>query len=58
MKEEFLHSHGYADIPAGYELHHIVPLSEGGADDVHNLLLVSEFDHQQITDAQRVFYGW
>ena len=48
----------YADIPAGYELHHIVPLSEGGADDVHNLLLVSEFDHQQITDAQRAFYGW
>ena len=58
VKEEFLHSHGYADIPAGYELHHIVPLSEGGADDVHNLLLVSGFDHQQITDAQRAFYGW
>lgn len=58
VKEEFLHSHGYANVPAGYELHHIVPLSEGGADDVHNMVLVPEFEHQQITDAQRRFYGW
>lgn len=58
VKEEFLHSHGYANVPAGYELHHIVPLSEGGADDVHNMVLVPELEHQQITDAQRTFYGW
>ena len=56
--KNFLHEHGYTDVPAGYEIHHIVPLSEGGADDPHNMVLLTEEQHDAITTAHRQYYGW
>lgn len=58
VKKAFLHMNGYDSVPEGYEVHHIVPLSEGGADDVHNMVLLSEEDHDLVTEAHREFYGW
>lgn len=58
VKAEFLAMHGYDSVPQGYEVHHIVPLSEGGADDVHNMILLSEHDHDIVTHAHKEFYGW
>lgn len=58
MKQAFLHQHGYTEVPAGYEVHHIVPLSEGGADDPQNMILLSDMDHKAVTDAQHLYYGW
>lgn len=58
MKKAFLHKHGYTEVPVGYEVHHIVPLSEGGADDPQNMILLSETDHNTVTQAQHMFYGW
>ena len=57
-KSEFLHLNGYTSIPAGYEIHHIVPLSEGGADDVHNMILLRTDEHAAVTTAHRQYYGW
>lgn len=58
VKQAFLEMHGYDSVPEGYEVHHIMPLSEGGSDSIENLLLVSEEDHEKITAAHRQFYGW
>ena len=58
MKKAFLHKYGYTEVPVGYEVHHIVPLSEGGADDPQNMILLSETDHNAVTQAQHMFYGW
>lgn len=58
IREEFLTSHGFTDTPAGWEVHHIVPLSEGGADSPDNMVLLREQDHDWITAQHRQFYGW
>lgn len=58
MKKAFLHKYGYTEVPVGYEVHHIVPLSEGGADNPQNMILLSETDHNAVTAAQHIFYGW
>ena len=42
----------------GYEVHHIVPLSEGGADTPDNMILLTEDDHAEITAEHGRFYGW
>ena len=57
-RDSFLKSHGFDSVPEGYEVHHIVPLSEGGADDPDNMILVSEEEHESITAAHARFYGW
>lgn len=57
-KEEFLHQNGYTQIPAGYEIHHIVPLSEGGADDPQNMILLRTDQHDAVTREHEQFYGW
>ena len=57
-RDSFLRSHGFDSVPEGYEVHHIVPLSEGGADTPDNMILVSEEDHDAITAAHAEFYGW
>ena len=54
----FLAAHDLAAVPEGYELHHIIPLSEGGADDPRNMILLREDTHDAITSAHRAFYGW
>lgn len=56
--KNFLHEHGYTDVPAGYEVHHIVPLSQGGADDPHNMVLLTKEQHDTVTSAHRQYYGW
>ena len=58
VRNAFLHEHGYDSIPSGYEVHHITPLSEGGADSEENLILIDEKSHDKITAAHRNFYGW
>lgn len=58
VRAEFLAQHGYDELPAGYEVHHIQPISEGGADSVDNMILVSEAEHAEITAAHREYYGW
>ena len=50
--------HGYENTPEGYDVHHIVPVSEGGPDSVDNMVLVSEEEHDRITAAHRAYYGW
>lgn len=57
-RQAFLEMHGYNDVPQGYEVHHIVPLSEGGADTPQNMILVTEEDHATITAAHRTYYRW
>lgn len=55
---DFLSQHGFAHTPPGYEVHHIIPLSEGGADLPANMILVPEDMHARITAAHAKFYGW
>lgn len=54
----FLAEHGFNKVPDGYEVHHIIPLSENGADDPANLIIVSEELHQRITNQHARFYNW
>ena len=58
IAHEFLDIHGLDSQPKGYELHHIIPLSEGGADSPDNMVLVPEELHHQITAAHRLYYSW
>ena len=58
VRNEFLQAHGYTSVPEGYEVHHVVPLSEGGSDTPSNMVLVTEEQHEKITAAHADFYGW
>lgn len=58
MRRVFLKRHGYDHTPEGYEVHHIIPVSEGGADTPDNMVLLSEEDHRQVTAAHQEYYGW
>lgn len=40
-KKTFLKSKGYSKTPIGYEIDHIIPLSEGGTDDPSNMQLLT-----------------
>ena len=57
-RNEFLELCGLDSVPEGYEVHHIIPLSEGGTDDPSNMVLLSSEEHQAITSAHRQFYDW
>lgn len=57
MKELFLSEHGLTQMP-GYEVHHIIPLSEGGADSPENMVLIRSDLHHEITKAHSEYYGW
>ena len=58
LRNEFLESIGYTSLPEGYEVHHVIPLSEGGPDDISNMVLLTEEEHAQITADHAKFYGW
>lgn len=58
MRDDFLESIGYDHVPEGYEVHHIIPLSEGGSDTPDNMVLLPEDVHQQITNIHRQEYDW
>ncbi len=57
-KSDFLHTIGLDSIPQGYEIHHVVPLSQGGLDIPSNMVLITEEAHDFITAQHRQFYGW
>ena len=57
-RNEFLATHGFTSIPEGYEVHHIVPLCEGGADSPDNMVLIKTEEHDVITAAHARFYNW
>tara|TARA_E500000318_G_C3516622_1_gene194611 strand:+ start:254 stop:934 length:681 start_codon:yes stop_codon:yes gene_type:complete len=52
-KREFLKSMGYDEIPYGYEIDHIKPLSEGGTDDPSNMQLLTVEQHKRKTAQER-----
>ncbi|WP_202108724.1 HNH endonuclease signature motif containing protein [Succinivibrio dextrinosolvens] len=57
-RNAFLKMHGLDSVPEGYEVHHIIPLCEGGADSPENMVLIKESQHDLITRAHAEFYGW
>lgn len=57
-RNEFLAAHGFNSVPEGYEVHHIIPLCEGGADSPDNMVLIREEEHDIITAAHARFYNW
>lgn len=58
VRMDFLQAHGYDKLPDGYEIHHIIPLSEGGADSPENMILLTEEQHDIVTAAHAGYYGW
>jgi 5-methylcytosine-specific restriction endonuclease McrA len=52
-KTEFLKSKGYKKIPGGYQIDHIVPLSEGGSDTPSNMQLIPVEQHKRKTASER-----
>ena len=52
-KREFLKSLGYDEIPYGYQIDHIKPLSEGGTDDPSNMQLLTVEQHKRKTARER-----
>jgi len=52
-KKKFLKSQGYNKVPTGYEVDHIVPLSDGGKDDPSNMQLLTKSEHKQKTARER-----
>ena len=58
MRNDFLASIGYDSLPEGWEVHHIIPLSEGGLDDPSNMVLIEKTDHSTVTSLHSNFYDW
>jgi hypothetical protein len=52
-KKIFLKSQGYNETPDGYQIDHIIPLSEGGADDPSNMQLLTISQHKSKTARER-----
>jgi hypothetical protein len=52
-KMKFLKSLGYVKVPYGYEIDHIIPLSEGGSDDPSNMQLLTIEQHKRKTAKER-----
>jgi hypothetical protein len=52
-KKEFLNSRGYKEVPQGYEIDHVVPLSRGGTDKPYNMQLLPKEVHKQKTASER-----
>lgn len=52
-KEEFLKSRGYDKVPNGYQVDHIKPLFEGGADVPSNMQLIPIDQHKSKTARER-----
>jgi hypothetical protein len=52
-RKKFLKSKGYSRAPRGYEVDHIIPLSQGGRDDPSNMQLLSKEAHRRKTARER-----
>lgn len=57
-RSAFLQQHGLESVPPGYEVHHIIPLCQGGADTPDNMILLSAEEHARVTAAHSAYYGW
>lgn len=53
VRNQFLRSQGYAKVPDGYEVDHIIPLSQGGSDTPDNMQLLTVEQHRQKTARER-----
>lgn len=58
VRDAFLALHGFDGVPDRFEVHHVVPLSQGGPDSIDNMILVTEAEHDLITAAHQEYYGW
>ncbi len=54
----FRERYGYECIPDGYEVHHIVPIAQGGADVVENMILLTKEDHEKVTNKHKEVFKW
>ncbi|MFV1449142.1 HNH endonuclease signature motif containing protein [Maribacter sp. HS] len=52
-KRHFLQNMGYEHTPEGYEIDHIIPLSQGGSDDPSNMQLLTVDQHKAKTARER-----
>ncbi len=52
-KQAFLRSRGLTEVPYGFEVDHIKPLSEGGLDEPFNMQLLTIPEHDRKTAAER-----
>lgn len=52
-RSEFLKSKGYNKVPNGYQVDHIKPLSEGGADIPSNMQLIPIYQHKSKTAREK-----
>ena len=52
-KKAFLKSKGYDQTPTGYEIDHIIPLSQGGSDHPSNMQLLTISQHKEKTARER-----
>lgn len=52
-KKAFLQSRGYTSTPYGYEIDHIIPLSQGGSDAPSNMQLLTIEQHRAKTARER-----
>ena len=57
VRSEFLNQRGYSSSPAGYQVDHVIPLSQGGADATYNMQLLPTSVHRAKT-AQERSGGW
>jgi 5-methylcytosine-specific restriction endonuclease McrA len=52
-KNQFLRSKGFSETPDGYEVDHIIPLSQGGSDTPDNMQLLTVEQHRLKTARER-----
>ncbi len=52
-KKEFLNSRGYKSTPKGYQIDHVIPLSQGGRDVPSNMQLLTIDQHKAKTAYER-----
>lgn len=52
-KKAFLKQQGYSETPYGYQIDHIIPLSQGGSDDPSNMQLLTVSQHKAKTARER-----
>jgi hypothetical protein len=52
-KNQFLRNKGYSETPDGYEVDHIIPLSQGGSDTPDNMQLLTVEQHRLKTARER-----
>jgi len=57
-KKAFLRTRGLKRVPSGYQVDHIVPLSEGGADKPSNMELLPTSLHKAKTAREASLYHW